>query len=114
MLLTMRKRPSYSIHMPNLAGRQLAALLERGGVSQVQAARAAGVSSTSLGYRLRGGRSIGTVALVAAARAAGATLVELQRLEVLDALDRGALPLPEGADEDRVRRALAILRGEAA
>lgn len=46
---------------------------------------------------------------LACAAACGATAAELDRVRVLDALDRGALPIPEGSTEQDVCNAFGML-----
>jgi transcriptional regulator with XRE-family HTH domain len=93
-------------------GPYLAAFLGRKGLTQRRAAQAAGVSTVSFGERLRGRvASVSTAKVILAASAHGATTEELESIEVLDALDRGALPLPPGTSEEAVRAARCALLG---
>lgn len=59
-----------------------------------------------------GGLSLRTV--TKAAIACGATSEELTRVCVLDAMDRGALLLPDGCSYEQVSQALTIVAAEQA
>jgi hypothetical protein len=75
------------------------------------AAKAGLGTHAPLGMRLRAPGHLGTAALLDVARAAGASPIELARVRVLDALDRGSLPIPDGASEAQVAKAMAALEG---
>lgn len=82
----------------------------RAGFDVRSLAKQVGLSHTPI--VLSEGRGIGHMSLdkaLACAAACGATEAELDRVRVLDALDRGSLPLPDGTTEDRVVAALDML-----
>jgi UDP-N-acetylenolpyruvoylglucosamine reductase len=104
-VLTMAHKPAFG-HLAPLLRR----LRSRSGLTvRALAARAGLPAFSSLGQRLKAPGHLGTAAILDVARACGATPEELHRVRVLDALDRGALPLPEGVGEERVAAALAAL-----
>lgn len=90
----------------NLAGPYVASILARDSRTQRYAALKAGCSHVALGERLRGDvSSLSLEKLQDAARACGASEAELETIADLHAIDRGALPLPEGTTVDQVRAA---------
>jgi transcriptional regulator with XRE-family HTH domain len=93
----------------SLLAPMLAFLLTRRGVSRRRIAAAVGISHVAIGERLAGRPSLSLQRTLDVARACGATPEELHRVRVLDALDRGALPLPNGVNADVVAAAMAVL-----
>lgn len=89
----------------------LADLIARSGLKQVWLAIESGVTPTRLSMACRGPEPIGLDKLLRLVRAAGGTADDERRARVLHALDRGALPIPEGCDETTVAKALAVLEG---
>jgi transcriptional regulator with XRE-family HTH domain len=87
----------------------LAVLVARSGLTGAAVADEAGLSPSRLSARLYRPEPLTLDKLLAVARVCGATPEEVARVRALDALDRGALPLPEGVDEVRVAAALAVL-----
>lgn len=87
----------------------LAALRKRANLSQVAVAQAIGCSYQPVYQAETLPRGASREIVEGFALACGATPDELARVRVLDALDRGHLPLPDGCTEDRVRAAMAAL-----
>lgn len=105
----MANRPSFGHLAPFLQ-----ALKARSGLTVRALAAAAGLDGhAALGQRLRAPGHLGLAGIEGVARSAGATPTELARVRVLDALDRGSLPIPEETSEERVERAMAVLEGRA-
>ena len=92
----------------------LEALRTRANLTTSALASACGVSVGAMSSRLHtpGGLSLRTV--TKAAIACGATSEELTRVCVLDAMDRGALLLPDGCSYEQVSQALTIVAAEQA
>lgn len=89
----------------------LSSLVVRSGLSHKVIAADVGISETRLSSRLYRPEPMTLGKVLAVATRCGATSWELDRVRVLDALDRGALPIPEGCDEATVAKALAVLEG---
>lgn len=89
----------------------LATLQARAGLTLAALGEACGLSLVTVHRRLHTPGCLGEERTIDLARACGATPEELHRVRVLDALDRRALPLPDGVDEGRVAAALAALEG---
>lgn len=68
-----------------------------------------GVAPAVVHRRMHGPGGLATSTIFALARTMGATPAELKRVRALDALDRGALPIPDGATEAQVQKAMAAL-----
>lgn len=89
----------------------LSSLVVRSGLSGKEIAIDVDVSESRLSSRLYRPEPMTLGKILAVAARCGATSWELDRVRVLDALDRGALPIPEGCDEATVAKALAVLEG---
>ena len=89
----------------------LAQLRERSGLSFAELSARTGIALSTLHRRTLMPEGMGPDKVEAFAAALRADAAELDRVRVLDALDRGALPIPAGCTEERVARAMAALEG---
>jgi hypothetical protein len=69
------------------------------------------VSTPLMHRRMHCPAGLGSDKIIKLAKHMGATSAELARVRALDALDRGALPIPDGASEAQVAKAMAALEG---
>lgn len=87
----------------------LDALRSRANLTTSALAAACGVSVGAMSSRLHGPGGLSLQTIARAALTCGATPEELTRVCVLDAMDRGALPLPDGCSYEQVHQALTIV-----
>lgn len=84
----------------------------RSDITYEELANALGVATVSVHRRMHSPTlGLGPEKTIELAERLGATPAELKRVRVLDALDRGTLPIPDGATEQQVTKAIAALEG---
>lgn len=84
-------------------------IVERSGLPHKVIAADVGISETRLSSRLYRPEPMVLGKVLAVAARCGATSAELERVRILDALDRGVLPIPDVCDEQRIAKALTVL-----
>lgn len=67
------------------------------------------MSVPAMHRRLQAPMGLSLDTILKAAKACSATSEELTRICVLDAMDRGVLPIPDGCSETKVCEAMAVL-----
>ncbi len=92
----------------------LEALRTRANLTTSALAAACNVSVGAMSSRLHAPGGLSLQKVTRAAIACGATSEELTRVCVLDAMDRGALSLPDGCSYEQVSQALTIVAAEQA
>jgi len=89
----------------------MASLRARAGLSQASLGSLVGLSYQPVYKAETSPSGVSLAALLSMGKACDATPDELQRIRILDALDRGYLPIPDGCAEERAARAMHILEG---